>query len=580
MLSKLIDTGESSVAIASIRTDGGTQPREGLDAKYIDDLVEALTNGATLPPVDLMYDGDCYWLYDGFHRLAAHKAVNRVFIAARVHQGDQAAAQWESYAANQAHGLRRSQADKERAIRAALKHPQGAKLADNLIAKHLGVSDKTVKRYREIMEASSEIPKMEERTVQRGGQTYTQNTANIGANRPAAQSPSRRYESGLPSLDMPASRPAIDAQPEIPNRDRDLVPTTAQSSSADDAETPDPWVAAWARRQYDDSLTDRCQRLAVAMLEWGQAWTDDKGRSWIDVIDRNPWHANSPFRQAAVAECKRRGVAVVDEGMAETIRRLFGLLMESDNLLLSDGGEQASGVTDHESGGRRQGEETLTAADMQVMQSAPAAEEWEVDGDRPLPAWVSAWADGDPAAGVGTKNAEDDSHAEEQVPVSQREGYDSDEWYTPGWVIEAARRVMGEIDLDPASCELAQEVVGAGLYWTKRQDGCRTAWWGRVWLNPPYSAPGAFVEKLIEEYTHGNVKQAVVLLNNSTETRWFQRLLMRFPVCFFNQRLAFWRHDHAEVGARQGQAVFYLGSEVDRFVSEFGKFGIVVRRVD
>ncbi len=69
----------------------------------------------------------------------------------------------------------------------------------------------------------------------------------------------------------------------------------------------DPWVAAWEQRQYD-RLTDRCQRLAEAMLDWGQGWTDDKGRTWRDVVDRNPQHANSPFRQDLDAECKRRGL--------------------------------------------------------------------------------------------------------------------------------------------------------------------------------------------------------------------------------------------------------------------------------
>jgi hypothetical protein len=336
----------------------------------------------------------------------------------------------------------------------------------------------------------------------------------------------------------------------------------------------DPWVAAWTQRQYD-TLTDRCQRLAVAMLDWGRAWTDDRGRTWFDVVDRNPQHANSPFRQELAAECERRGLSVFDEGMAETIRRLFGLLVESDNLLLSDGG--AGGDADGDAG------ETLTVGDLAVMQAAPemsAEPEWEVDGDRPLPAWVSAWADGGPApADVAAGDAGAET-AGAEAPVSLRDGYDGDEWYTPGWVIEAARRVMGEIDLDPASCEMAQEVVQAGLFWAKGQDGCRMGWFGRVWLNPPYSAPGAFVEKLIEEYAHGNVRQAIVLLNNSTETRWFQRLLGRFPVCFFSQRLAFWRHDHADVGARQGQAVFYLGQDVEKFCEVFGEFGIVVRRVD
>lgn len=191
----------SSIAIASIRTDGGTQPRERLDDNYINELVESLQDGATLPPVDVMYDGERYWLYDGFHRLAAHKAINRVTILARVHQGDQAAAQWESYAANQSHGLRRSPGDKERAIRAALKHPNGAKMSDSLIAKHLGVSNKTVTRYREMMESAWEIPKL---TKRQGADGKVYDTTNIGTNQPARKAPIRNHDAALPALQMPA----------------------------------------------------------------------------------------------------------------------------------------------------------------------------------------------------------------------------------------------------------------------------------------------------------------------------------------------------------------------------------------
>lgn len=185
MLSQLINTAkQDTIHLDAIRLDGGTQPRAGIEAEYVDELAEAIQAGATLPPIDVIYDGDAYWLYDGFHRVAAHRKADYRLVPANIHQGTQADAQWRSYAANQTHGLRRSQADKERAIRAALKHPSAVGQADAAIARHLGVSDKTVTKYRQDMEASSEIPKISERTVQRGDTTYTMRTANIGANQP------------------------------------------------------------------------------------------------------------------------------------------------------------------------------------------------------------------------------------------------------------------------------------------------------------------------------------------------------------------------------------------------------------
>lgn len=347
MLSGLINVGESSVAIASIRTDGGTQPREGLDAKYIEDLVEALTNGATLPPVDLMYDGDRYWLYDGFHRLAAHKAVNRVTIAARVHQGDQAAAQWESYAANQSHGLRRSQADKERAIRAALKHPQGVKLANSLIAKHLGVSDNTVRKYRDEMESASQIAKVTER---QGADGKTYNTANIGANRPAAQSPGRRYESGLPALNMPSPRPAIGAQPKMPITDWEL---------SDICETVAGEVFGAIGRSRVKGHTD-AMILDVANQD-GAYWEKLK-RTLV------PFDATIERVQAAVADAAKRMIAerCGVSTMTPEAKRL---------------GREIKAAT---WGDKPQTVETLSTSDMQVMQAVPVA----VD-DRPLPDWAN-----------------------------------------------------------------------------------------------------------------------------------------------------------------------------------------------
>lgn len=62
------------------------------------------------------------------------------------------------------------------------------------IAGALGVSDKTVGSVRAGMEVSAEIPQIEARTVERNGQTYTVNTANIGQRPPAAAEPPRTLE--------------------------------------------------------------------------------------------------------------------------------------------------------------------------------------------------------------------------------------------------------------------------------------------------------------------------------------------------------------------------------------------------
>ena len=172
------ERNETALLIADIRTDGGTQPRAGIDLDVVAEYADVyLADPLRMPPVAVTYDGATYWLTDGFHRLEAAKTADLARIRAVVEPGTQADAQWRSYAANATHGLRRTNADKERAIRAALRHPNAAEMSNSVLAAHLGVTDKSVAKYRQQMERTSEIPKSATRT---GADGRTINTANIG----------------------------------------------------------------------------------------------------------------------------------------------------------------------------------------------------------------------------------------------------------------------------------------------------------------------------------------------------------------------------------------------------------------
>jgi DNA N-6-adenine-methyltransferase (Dam) len=109
---------------------------------------------------------------------------------------------------------------------------------------------------------------------------------------------------------------------------------------------------------------------------------------------------------------------------------------------------------------------------------------------------------------------------------------ESVEWYTPEKYIASARVVLGDIDLDPASCESANKVVRAGTYFTIDQDGLKADWFGRVWLNPPYGkACSAFAAKLCEAYDKEEIESAILLVNsNSTDTACLPRCGIRCSV--------------------------------------------------
>ncbi|MEE1201014.1 MAG: DNA N-6-adenine-methyltransferase, partial [Christensenellales bacterium] len=85
------------------------------------------------------------------------------------------------------------------------------------------------------------------------------------------------------------------------------------------------------------------------------------------------------------------------------------------------------------------------------------------------------------------------------------------EWYTPSEYIEAAREVLGTIDLDPASNDFANETVKASTYYTEDTNGLLQEWSGNIWMNPPYST--ALLSKFADKLAESNFKQAIVLVN-------------------------------------------------------------------
>ena len=158
------------------------------------------------------------------------------------------------------------------------------------------------------------------------------------------------------------------------------------------------------------------------------------------------------------------------------------------------------------------------------------------------------------------------------------------EWYTPAEYIEAARAVMGGIDCDPASSEIANRIVQADRIYTKDDSGLApcAVWGPRVWMNPPYAQPlvSQFAEALATRVRQGEVKAAIVLVNNATETEWFHALLsVASAACFPKGRIRFLNPDGNPSGAPlQGQAVLYVGANVGRFAEQFGRFGKVLFR--
>lgn len=107
-----------------------------------------------------------------------------------------------------------------------------------------------------------------------------------------------------------------------------------------------------------------------------------------------------------------------------------------------------------------------------------------------------------------------------------------DEWYTPEWITER----LGSFDLDPAAPIGGRKI--AEKKYTKEDDGLSKPWFGRVWLNPPFSHPlcKLFVKKMSE---HGN--GILLLLNRGFDSEWFQDYIFNKAdsILFVKGRLKF-----------------------------------------
>ena len=155
-----------------------------------------------------------------------------------------------------------------------------------------------------------------------------------------------------------------------------------------------------------------------------------------------------------------------------------------------------------------------------------------------------------------------------------------EEWYTPQDLIERARKVLGAIDLDPASCDQAQKTVKARRYFTVSQDGLTQEWSGRVYMNPPFSRKkiGNFVDKLCDHYKSGDVTEAILLTNSYTDTRWFDLAMEHASaICFPRTRVKFVGPQDKKASPPFGQAFFYFGQNPSMFRQEFSGVGRILR---
>ena len=105
-----------------------------IDYVLVNEYTARMAEGDEFPPVDVVTDGQTYWLVDGWQRLeaASHNGID-VFKCS-ITKGDRRTGLLASVSTNSQHGLRRSHADKRRAVEKLLKDPEWVQWSDREIA--------------------------------------------------------------------------------------------------------------------------------------------------------------------------------------------------------------------------------------------------------------------------------------------------------------------------------------------------------------------------------------------------------------------------------------------------------------
>jgi hypothetical protein len=175
------DPAPESLAIALIRTDGGTQPRARINQLTVAEYAEDMRSGDHFPPVLVFWDGGDYWLADGFHRLLAAQSLELPAIAVDIRRGTRRDAILYSVGANAHHGLRRSNVDKRRAVLMLLQDREWSRYSNNRIAKLCFVSADLVNRLR--LSLNDSLSERQRIYQTKHGTVSTMDTTNIGRHR-------------------------------------------------------------------------------------------------------------------------------------------------------------------------------------------------------------------------------------------------------------------------------------------------------------------------------------------------------------------------------------------------------------
>lgn len=164
-------------------------------------------------------------------------------------------------------------------------------------------------------------------------------------------------------------------------------------------------------------------------------------------------------------------------------------------------------------------------------------------------------------------------------PMSLMTSQKTQEWYTPAHVTNWVHAIMGNIELDPASCEAANLRVRAERFYSLEDNGYKQKWFAdTLFLNPPYDDVQRWVDKLEFNYAEGRTKQAILLINSAPGYHWYERLWRAHTVCCLRERIHFINGDGLTYdAAKKATTLVYFGLDDSKFASVLAPYGRIIR---
>jgi hypothetical protein len=133
--------------IKDVRIDGNCQQRE-IDQDTLKKYVALIADGTNFPPVEVMFDGKSYWLYEGYHRYHCHLKLKKNYIKADVKEGTVRDAIFHSFGANKANGFPRQDGTCKNIILKILADDEWKMATDDDIAEWVGCTRRFVSMAR------------------------------------------------------------------------------------------------------------------------------------------------------------------------------------------------------------------------------------------------------------------------------------------------------------------------------------------------------------------------------------------------------------------------------------------------